>query len=85
VTLNITSLAHTRIYQSGDFRLTDPRTGKELDRWEQKQIVVSRAHWTALLAYCGEAHTGSEYVSEWMLAMRRPTPIHAVEIVHTVA
>jgi hypothetical protein len=24
-------------------------------------------------------------VSEWMLAMRRPTPIHAVEIVHTVA
>jgi hypothetical protein len=31
VTLNITSLAHTRIYQSGDFRLTDPRTGKELN------------------------------------------------------
>jgi Tfp pilus assembly protein PilF len=39
-----------------------------LDRFEQKQVAVNRAHWTALIAYCGVAHTGSEYVSEWMIA-----------------
>jgi Tfp pilus assembly protein PilF len=66
MTLNITYLSPRVIYQSGDFRLTDTNTGKPLDYWAQKQIIVSRFDWAALVAFCGAAHTGQEYVPEWI-------------------
>jgi Tfp pilus assembly protein PilF len=66
MTLNITYLSPRVIYQSGDFRLTDTNTGRPLDYWAQKQIIVSRFDWAALVAFCGAAHTGQEYVPEWI-------------------
>jgi tetratricopeptide (TPR) repeat protein len=67
----MTHVSQRRIFQSGDFRLTDPRTGQEIDYWAQKQIIVQRFKWTALIGFCGIAHTGREYVPEWIAQQLR--------------
>jgi tetratricopeptide (TPR) repeat protein len=74
MTLIITHVSQRRIFQSGDFRLTDARTGQQIDYWAQKQIIVQRSGWTALVGFCGIAHTGREYVPEWIVQQLRATP-----------
>jgi len=74
MTLIMTHVSQRRIFQSGDFRLTDSRTGKDLDYWAQKQIIVQRSRWTALVGFCGIAHTGRQYVPEWVVQQLRGTP-----------
>jgi tetratricopeptide (TPR) repeat protein len=68
MTLIITHVSQRRIFQSGDFRLTDYRTGALIDYWAQKQIIVQRQKWNALVGFCGIAHTGKEYVPDWIVA-----------------
>lgn len=70
----MTHIARRRIFQSGDFRLTDRRTGEIIDYKAQKQIIVQRFRWTALVGFCGIAHTGREYVPEWIVRQLRATP-----------
>jgi hypothetical protein len=77
VTLIMTHVSQRRIFQSGDFRLTDARTGRDIDYWAQKQIIVQRFEWTALVGFCGIAHTGLEYVPEWIVEQLRATPVAA--------
>lgn len=73
MTLIITHVSQRRIFQSGDFRLTDARNGQQIDYWAQKQIIVQRFGWTALVGFCGVAHTGREYVPEWIVEQLRAT------------
>jgi Tfp pilus assembly protein PilF len=73
MTLNITCLARRVIFQSGDFRLTDAGDGSVIDYPIQKQLVVSRFEWTALVAFCGVAHTGDEYVADWLVRQVQST------------
>jgi Flp pilus assembly protein TadD len=77
VTLIITHLTRRRIFQSGDFRLTDRRTGDVFDYEAQKQVIVQRSGWTALVGFCGVAHTGHEPVPEWIVRQLRATPFDA--------
>jgi hypothetical protein len=70
----MTHVSQRRIFQSGDFRLTDAQTGQNIDYWAQKQIIVQRFGWTALVGFCGIAHTGREYVPEWIVRQLRATP-----------
>jgi Flp pilus assembly protein TadD len=74
LTLIITHLTRRRIFQSGDFRLTDPRTGDIFDYKAQKQIIVQRFGWTALIGFCGVAHTGREPVPEWIVRQLQAIP-----------
>ena len=74
VTLIITHVGPRRIFQSGDFRLTHARTGVPVDYLAQKQIFVQRWGWTALVGFCGIAHTGREYVPEWIVQQLQATP-----------
>jgi hypothetical protein len=77
VTLIMTHLTGRRIYQSGDFRLTDRRTGQVFDYRAQKQIIVQRLGWTALAGFCGVAHTAREPVPEWIVRQLRLIPLDA--------
>lgn len=74
MTLIITHLARRRILQSGDFLLTDRRTGEGIEYRAQKQIIVQRFRWTALVGFCGVAHTGREYVPEWIVRQLAAVP-----------
>lgn len=70
----MTHLTPRRIFQSGDFRLTNGLTGKPLDYWAQKQIIVQRFGWTALVGFCGIANTGVVSVPAWVVEQLRATP-----------
>ena len=74
MTLIMTHVSQRRIFQSGDFRLTHARTGNPLDYWAQKQIIVQRITWTSLVGFCGIAHTGHEFVPEWIVEQLRALP-----------
>jgi Tfp pilus assembly protein PilF len=74
VTLIMTYASPRRIFQSGDFRLTNPRLGYVFDYPAQKQIFVQRFDWTALVGFCGIAHTGNEWVPEWIVGQLRMIP-----------
>src|SRR5579884_3884248 len=66
VTLNITLVSRKVIYQSGDYRLTDMRTLRPLDFMAQKQILLNRFGWSAVVAFAGVGHTGRIDVAEWL-------------------
>jgi Tfp pilus assembly protein PilF len=74
MSLVMTHVSARRIFQSGDFRLTDAETGKLVDAWAQKEIVVQRLGWTALVGFCGVATTGSRPVPDWIAARLRELP-----------
>src|SRR5437867_5623663 len=73
----MTYVSKRRIFQSGDFLLTNPLTGRTLDYPAQKQIIVQRFGWAALVGFCGIAHTGREWVPEWIVQQLRATPADA--------
>src|SRR4051794_34411824 len=73
----MTYLSRRRIYQSGDFRLTNPRDGRSLDYWAQKQIIIQRFQWMALVGFCGIAHTGREWVPDWIVQQLQATAMDA--------
>lgn len=66
MTLNITIFSQDRIFQSSDFRLTDLRSGRQLDVVAHKQFVVTAFDFQAVVAFTGIAHTGRLDVLEWM-------------------
>ena len=52
-------------------RLTDARTGREIDYWAQKQIIVEHFDRAALVGFYGIVHTGRQYVPEWIVQQLR--------------
>ena len=74
VTLIMTDVSARRIFQSGHFLLTHPNTGRVVDYPAQKQMIVQRRDFTALVGFCGIAHTGREWVPEWIVEQLRATP-----------
>lgn len=65
MSLNITVLSETLIYQSGDFRLVD-RHGQRVNFEAQKQIQVTRFRWSAVVGFVGIGSVRNLIVSEWL-------------------
>jgi hypothetical protein len=57
MTLNVTVLTLERIYQSGDFRLTDPVTGDPVRNNSLKVVTIQNREFTGIVTYTG--------VGEW--------------------
>jgi hypothetical protein len=70
MTLNITVLTPTVIYQSGDYRLSDPATGKAEHIPSTKAVSISYFDWSGFLTYTGIGRVGSrhtsDFVREWL-------------------
>jgi hypothetical protein len=70
MTLNITILTPTVIYQSGDYKLSDPATGKAELMPSTKAVGLRYKDWTAFLTYTGIGRVGgrhtADFVSEWL-------------------
>jgi hypothetical protein len=66
VTLNITVATRKVIYQMGDFRLTNTKTGKYEDRTAQKQVQIQKFDWSALVSFAGVGSVGTLNVSNWL-------------------
>jgi len=73
VSLNITVLAPRIIYQSGDFRLAD-RHGRPVEIQAQKQILVSRFSWSAVVAFAGVGSVGQLMVADWLAGRTHEIP-----------
>jgi len=70
MTLNITILTPTVIYQSGDYRLSNPTTGKAEDIPSTKAISINYWDWSGFLTYTGIGRVGPRHtadeVSDWL-------------------
>lgn len=77
MTLNVTLATRKVIYQMGDFRLTNLITHKYEDRTAQKQILVQRFDWTALVAFAGVGRTRNLSVSDWLAEKVSNIPMDA--------
>jgi tetratricopeptide (TPR) repeat protein len=75
VTLNVTLATRAAIYQTGDFRLTNTTTGKYEDYSAQKQVLVQRYDWTALVAFAGVGSVGKLSVSGWLAGQIAKIPM----------
>lgn len=66
MTLNISFVTPKALYQSSDFRLTNPVTGERILRRGHKSVLVNRFDWSALVCFMGIAHTGRLDTSDWL-------------------
>ena len=69
VTLNITVITPTVIFQSCDYRLSDPKSGQPENEPSTKILTVSFKKWSGFLTYAGIGRMGSketsEFAAEW--------------------
>ena len=73
LTLNITLLTPIAIYQSADFRLTDPADGSLITDESAKMAILQYPSWSGFLTYtglgsCYGRHL-SDIVAEWLTGM----------------
>lgn len=70
MTLNITVLTPTVIYQSADFRLTDPSNGSLITDTSAKTVVLQYQNWSGFVTYTGlgawEGKNISELIADWL-------------------
>lgn len=67
MTLNLTVVTPTRIYQSADYRLYDIGTRVCADFRTQKLLLVNAGNWSATIAFAGIGRVGSIDVREWLV------------------
>jgi hypothetical protein len=77
MTLNITILTRRAIYQSGDFRLLYTATGRWNDYTAQKQVLINRSSWSAVVAFAGVGETIQIKVTDWLAAQIAAIPYDA--------
>lgn len=77
MTLNITLVTANAIYQSSDYRLSNPQTGRRVEVRGHK--VVSVVGLPGLICFTGIASTGRESVGDWM-ARQLPQPNPSVSV-----
>lgn len=65
VTLTISFLTQSTVYQSADFRLTGP-SGQLMDERGHKSVHLTRFGWSALVSYAGVARTANVDVATWL-------------------
>lgn len=70
MTLNITLLTPFAIYQSADFRLTDPLAGSLVRDESAKTVVLQYMSWSGFVTYTGLGSCNrtniSDFVAEWL-------------------
>jgi uncharacterized membrane protein len=68
LTLNITILTPVTIYQSADFRLTDPKTGWPITNRSAKSVVLTYSTWAGFITYTGLGSwsNSSKALSDWV-------------------
>ena len=70
MTLNITVLTRSIIYQSADFRLTDSVSHRRITDRSAKCVTLTFPSWLGLVTYCGlgkwEGRDLSSWIAEWL-------------------
>jgi hypothetical protein len=77
MTLNITVLTPVAIYQSADFRLTDPSDASFIRDESAKTVILRYMSWSGFVTYTGigsynRVHL-SEMVADWLTGIHAPT------------
>jgi hypothetical protein len=77
MTLNITVLTPVAIYQSADFRLTDPSDASFIRDESAKTVILRYMSWSGFVTYTGigsynRVHL-SEMVADWLAGVHAPT------------
>ncbi|OBH49281.1 hypothetical protein [Mycobacterium sp. E2479] len=77
MTLNITLLTPVAIYQSADFRLTDPADASLIRDESAKTVVLQYMSWAGFVTYTGigswEGENLSEIVADWLTGIPNPS------------
>jgi hypothetical protein len=85
VTLNITLLTPTAIYQSADFRLTNPSDGSLIRDESAKTVVLRYTFWSGFVTYTGlgswEGENLSDLVAGWLTGIHGATMADVAAIV----
>lgn len=76
MTLNIILISDNAVYMSSDFRITY-RDGRSGDPLTQKQIVLFRQDWSALVSFAGVAETHVVKTGDWLVEATKKIPIDA--------
>lgn len=76
MTLNIILTSDSAVYMSSDFRITY-RDGRSGDPRTQKQIVLFRQDWSALVSFAGVAETHLVKTGDWLVDATEKIPIDA--------
>jgi hypothetical protein len=67
MTLNVTVLTPIVIYQSADFRLTNPATGKPFLDPSPKTVTLTYPGWDGFITYTGVGSWRDRYVSDYLV------------------
>jgi hypothetical protein len=71
MTLTVTIINQHGIWQSSDFRLTDPKTGKSVDEYSMKQMAFRCRDGAFLLTYAGAGSVHNIDFSDWIRQFSR--------------
>lgn len=85
MTLNITLLTPVAIYQSADFRLTDPSDASFVRDESAKTVILRYMSWSGFVTYTGigswnHVHL-SEIVADWLTGIHAPTMADVAAII----
>jgi len=72
MTLNLSLVSPSVVYQSADFKLTDVRTGRPRPYVAQKSIIRQGPGWTALIAFSGIGSARRVEVADWLADVTGP-------------
>ena len=85
MTLNITLLTPIAIYQSADFRLTDPSDASFIRDESAKTVVLRYMSWSGFVTYTGIGSWNgvslSEMVVDWLTGIHAPSMADVVAII----
>lgn len=85
MTLNVTVLTPTVIYQSADFRLVDFNTGKPITDRSAKTVTLTYWSWDGFITYTGvgrwRARDVSDLIADWLTGVESPSMTGVADIV----
>jgi hypothetical protein len=85
MTLNVTVLTSTAIYQSADFMITDLKTRKEITNKSPKTVTLTYPSWVGFITYTGigswRDKDVSAFIVEWLTGSTNISMAEAAEIV----
>jgi hypothetical protein len=87
MTLNMTILTPLVIYQSADFRLTDPDTGKPRHDPSPKTVTLTYFGWEGFVTYTGVGNWNnrdvSSYLLEWLTGIEAPSMAEVARVIES--
>lgn len=87
MTLNVTVLTPLVIYQSADFRLTDPDTGKPRRDPSPKTVTLTYFEWEGFVTYTGIGNWNgrdvSAYLTEWLTGIEKPSMAEVAGVIES--